>query len=232
MQFSLDQFCSTVTALEKCYLTAKSSFLSSWRLWRRKTGCSAVLHFSGCISIFYFPVSALNTTYLLIFPTCLGQFVMPFKLRAWSCLRTPWWTFGLAPKNALKVNSGIETKLSNSQRLPKSQLASIKQQFGILTSPYHLSPTDHQFKHFSFMSSLTMQLKRKIGGKVVVFGSFLFYSIPTPWRDLKNHFQQAIPAPRVTMETLHLKIDLEEWKLRIEYASLMWFREIYGAGCT
>lgn len=52
--------------------------------------------------------------------------------------------------------------------------------------------------------------KEKIEGKVVVSGSFLLYSIPTPWLDLKNHFQQAIPAPRVTMETLHLKIDLKE----------------------
>lgn len=76
-----------------------------------------------------------------------------------------------------------------------------------------------------------MKLKRKTGSKVVVSGSFLFYPIPTLWLDLKNHFQQAIPAPRVTMETLHLKIDLEEWKLRVEYASLMRFRKMYGSGC-
>lgn len=60
------------------------------------------------------------------------------------------------------------------------------------------------------MSSLHIQLKRKIGSKVVVSGSVLLYLIPTSWLDLKNHFQQEIPAPRVTMETLHLKIDLEE----------------------
>lgn len=60
------------------------------------------------------------------------------------------------------------------------------------------------------MSSLHMQLKKKkIGSKVVVSASFLLYSIPTPWLDLKNCFQKEIPAPRVTMETLHLKIDLE-----------------------
>lgn len=80
------------------------------------------------------------------------------------------------------------------------------------------------------MSSSPMQLKRKNEGRVVVSGSYWLYSIPTLWLDLKNHFQQAIPAPRVTMETLHLKIDLEEWKLRVEYASLMWFRKIYGSG--
>lgn len=76
-----------------------------------------------------------------------------------------------------------------------------------------------------------MQLKRLEVRLLFLLLSF-FYSIPTPWLDLKNHFQQAIPAPQVTMETLHLKIDLEEWKLRVEYASLMWFRKTYDSGCT
>lgn len=58
---------------------------------------------------------------------------------------------------------------------------------------------------------------RKIEGEVVVSGSPLFYSIPTQWLDHKIHFQQAIPAPWVTMETLHLKIDQEEWKIQEEY---------------
>lgn len=85
---------------------------------------------------------------------------------------------------------------------------------------------------FHVLTDYSTQLKRKIGGEAVVSGSFLFYSIATPWLDLKNHFQQAIPAPWVTMETLHLKIDLEEWKLWVEYASLMWFRKMYGSRCT
>lgn len=125
----------------------------------------------------------------------------------------------------------VELRLFQLTEAAKSLLASIKQQFGTLTFPYWTSPIDQQFKHFSF-HVLTDYAAKKIGGKVVVSASFLFYSIPTPWLDLKNHFQQAIPAPQVTMETLHLKIDLEEWKLRVEYASLMWFRKTYDSGCT
>lgn len=75
-----------------------------------------------------------------------------------------------------------------------------------------LPPVSHRSPVQTFLLRVLIgyAAKRKIGGKVVVSGSFLFYSIPTPWLDLENHFQQAIPAPWVTMETLHLKIDQEE----------------------
>lgn len=110
--FPLDQFFSTITAVKEYCLTAKSSFLSSWRLWRRKTGCSALLLLNSRISIFYFTVFAWNTTCLIIFPTCLGHPLMPRQ----SCTSLP--ICEPALRNTLKVNSGIETKLSNSQRLP------------------------------------------------------------------------------------------------------------------
>lgn len=56
------------------------------------------------------------------------------------------------------------------------------------------------------MSSPTMQLKRKIGAEVVFFSYVIQFQLRG--QTSKKHFQQAIPAPRVTMETPHLKIDL------------------------
>lgn len=111
-------------------------------------------------------------------------------------------------KHALKVNRRIETKLSNSQRLPNLSLPpsdnSLASSPAFTTCPPQISGSN------TFSFTVLSAKKRNIAGEFVVSGSFLFYSISTQWLDLKKHFQQAIPAPQVAMETPHLKIEHEE----------------------
>lgn len=60
----------------------------------------------------------------------------------------------------------------------------------------------------------------------------LLKSISSATSKKKINFQQATPAPQVAVETLRLKIDPEQWKLLVEFASLMWFRKMYASGRT
>lgn len=81
--FSSLVFGTIIAVKKKRCLTTKSSSLSSWRLWRRKTDCAAPRHFNGWISILCFSCSCLKQNLLVKFAACLDQFEIPFKLEAW-----------------------------------------------------------------------------------------------------------------------------------------------------